>query len=237
MPGENEAGQGTTPPSQIPPSSAVVAAAAGQKVDWERKFNGIRGSWKADQAASATREGELKQQITGLQQQLADATQAHSSVTAENQALAAQVGQLDELREQAGQLPAIQAREQKLQAILRYPELTGATKVVIKKDEAGNNVETRENPYLTLAMTSTLQGPEFEAMLGDLSRVVPAQEVPVLPVAPAPLLGSTPAPAPQTPGSTIDDLRRSRGIAKDEHNYEEVTRLNDAIMTQLATQQ
>jgi hypothetical protein len=232
-PNENPTGQGD-PPSQIPPSSSVIAAASpGQDIDWERKFNGIRGSWNADKAAFATREGEFKQRIDGLQQQLADSQQAHSSAVAENQALAAQVGQLDELREQAGQLSVVQAREQKLQMILRYPELTGATKVVIEKDEAGNDVEVRENPYLTLAMTSTLQGPEFETMLSDLSRVVPTQETPAAPAAPAPLLGSAPAPAPQDPAATIADLRRKRGEAKDAHNYAEVTRLNDAIMAQL----
>jgi regulator of replication initiation timing len=230
MPGENEAGQGITPPSQPPQTSAEIAATSPDNTDWERKFYGIRGTLKASQATAQTREGEFQQQVADLKRELAEVKQANTSMAEENAALATQVGQLDELKAQADQLPIVQAQEEKLRMIMEYPELTQATKVVVTKDEAGNDVETRENPYLTLAMTSTLKGTDFRAMLQGLSEVVPATSEPA--VAPAPLAGSTPGSVPQTPGDTVEDLRRQRNEASIAHNYAEVSRLNDAIMAQ-----
>lgn len=214
----------------LPPASTSLAA-DDPKTDFRRKYDELRGTLKSARSQWDEVYGELStgikagnatiSQFQALQQQL-------QVLAAERQVTQTRLG---ELQAEADKVTGLAAMNDKLQNILRFPQIVTAAKQVEVEGEDGKKTTKVVNPLMDLALSSTLQGEDFAALLEQLAgQLGPQQAQTALPQTagnPAEMITTPPPPAG---GDSIDELRKQATAAMDAGEYELFYQLQDKIV-------
>lgn len=228
---------GTTPASsapvappaklEMPPTSTQVERDTGAKTtkDWKRQYDSLRGELNARQSQWDTWLGQQQTLSSQNREVLAEAQGQLQTAQSERDDYKTQIESLPELQQQAGQVTPLTDQLSKIQTILRYPGILSQTTVETVTAEDGTESTTRNNPFLDLALSSTLEGEAFQQMLVGLEAKLPTQ--------PAVPQGTETAPSPMNvPGQpqpiTTDamaELDRQYDEARASGNSEEQYRI------------
>jgi len=238
MPDEN----GGTPPTQgdtpispperlpMPPTAAELreAGTATTPKDYERLWSSQRGEIKARQQQWDEWQGQMDTVVGQLRNQLAVLQGKLSAVQAERDNNAQQLEALPTLQTQASMAEALQAHNERLNQVLRYPGLLSQTQVETVEQD-GQQVQTRINPFLDAALSSSLQGDAYSNLLAQLeARVVVTTPRSPPPASPLEMnVPNPPSPSPDV-GSVVE-LKRQINEAYDAGNYQEVASLQEQL--------
>lgn len=174
------------PPAKMdmPPTSTQVVRTEGKQSqeDWKRKFDSIRGELDAKQSQWDTWLGNTQTVQAQLQDELREVQEQLRAVSDERDNYKTQLESLPQLQEQANQVAPLQEQLQRLETVLRYPTLLGQTTVETQTQTGDDGqeveVEVRSNPFLDMALSSTLQGDAFRSMLNQLEGRIPTASQP-----------------------------------------------------------
>lgn len=203
----------------IPPSSTTMPAGT----DYKAKFDGLRGAMMALQTQTAEQIGALEQQLRAVSSESNMKDEKISAAEANIAKLTEQLAGLPAIQEQANRVPTLESQRQRMEAILRYPEIIGKT-VTVTSGDGEDQETTRENPFLDSLLSSTLTGDAFtalvEQMAGQLRGEVqePSGQQP-----------GGPAPPTPVPSGSVDDLRKQALEAQRAGDYDKANRLWDAV--------
>lgn len=218
-------------PVTIPPSSTMLPAGT----DYEAKYNGLRGAFGQAQAAWQERNGALEQQVQLLQTEAGHLKEKLSTAEANATKLTEQVSELPALHEQADKVTGLEAQGQRLEMILRYPEIVGKTEMVDTSEEGEDEVFERVNPFLDALLSSTLTGDAFralaEGMAGQLGTGEWTEGEVKKPPGQQP--GGAPPPSP-VPSGSLEDLRKQALEAQRAGDYDKANSLWDAVSAKRA---
>lgn len=220
----------TPPPAQpvvIPPSSTTLP----DDTDWKAKYDGMRGRLMQLNTQWNERLGAQDETIKDLGKRLE--TTSSQLATAQEQVVAftQQVESIPQLQEQANKVETLETMNQRLDLIMRYPQIINQTKVEEVEVEVDGEKQTqqkRANPVLDLLLSSNLQGEQYAALVAQMAQTLPAESgTPPAPDSP-PVVGTSP-PAPVQANEEAD-LQKQVWDAREDGNY---TLMNE-LMNQLA---
>lgn len=224
------------PPARIemPPTSTQIVRDEGEQTqaDWQRRFDSVRGELRTRQSQWDTWLGSTQTLEAQLRDELREVQEQYRAVSSERENYKAQVENLPQLQEQASQVPPLQQQLQRLETFLRYPKLLGQTTVETQtqtgEDGQETQVEVRSNPYLDMALSSTLQGDAFQSMLNQLEgRMQAPQPQTVVPQGTAMNVPSQPQPVVTT---GLADLQQQYEEARNRGDGDESFRLIARMM-------
>ena len=219
----------------LPPASASLIS-DDPKTDFRRKYDELRGTLKSALSQWDEIYGQLNTGIKAsgvVQTQLQLLQQQHATLVAERETTKTRLG---ELQMEANKVTSMAAQNDKLQSIMRFPQIITAAKQVEVTGEDGTKTVSTVNPLMDLALSSTLEGEQFSALLEQLAgQIAPpgqAQPPPVQQGAsnPAEMITTSPPPAG---GDTIATLRAQSTEAMDAGDYELFYQLQDKIVGML----
>lgn len=200
-------------------------------VDFERQWNHLRGEVKTRQGQWDSYQGEMETYVQELRSQIGTLGQQLSLATTESTGLKEQVDGLPALKERGNKADSLEKKVAKLEFIMRFPGLVNATVAETITAEDGKETEVKRNPYLDLALSSTLKGKKFEVMVSDLAKAVGTTTTPPTTDAPPTTTGASPTggPLPQTP-TTYEELKRQREEARAGADYSLLRAINDQML-------
>lgn len=235
------------PAPTVPPRPAPGTVAPDQ---WESKYHGLRGSFKQAQDIWLEKEGMLTEQVKALQAQIAGLTEQLSASQGQAQGLQTQVDGIAELQERASLADELEIQVERLSMIMDFPEILAQTSM-ITVGEGDDQTTERQNPFMDMLMTSTLDGDSFEVMVNQVAEKLRAGQPAATPepeptesapttTEPTPgsneptpggivTVGSPPPPAP-TGGRTIEVVRDEAMKAQLDGDYETASALWDEHM-------
>lgn len=190
------------------------------------------------QATWNEKEGMLTQNVQSLQAQLTTMQEQLVAAQAQSSTLQTQVDGIAALQEQAGHAQELELQVDRLGTIMDYPEIIAQGQDVTT-GEGDDAVTERQNPFMDMLMSSTLETEDFEKMVNQMAeRLRAGQPVPALsePPEPAPTVpvGTPPPPAP-TEGDTLAALKQKAMAAQMAGNYQEAEKLWDAYNDKLTS--
>ena len=225
---------------QVPSAEPGVEYTSQQ---WESKYHGLRGSFIQAQRQWEERRGMLEQQIATLQQQVQSLQAQTQQLQQERDQLKQQVEALPTLEERASFADALEVQVERLELLVRYPEIWGQVEVVeVEDEETGEKREERRNPFLDMILSSTLDGDEFEQMVNDLAAKLRAGQTPTQSSQPATETAGTPQattggmPPTPAPPQDIESLRQQALDAQLAGDYDKAWKLWEEL-AKLKTQQ
>lgn len=223
----------TVPPAVnvgMPPSSTSLAA-EDPNTDFRRKYDEIRGTLKAALSQWDTIYGELSTGIktnSSVKQQLDALKQQNAALLAERETTKAR---LTELQELANKAQGLEAHNDKLQSVLRFPQIVSAAQQVEVDGEDGQKVQKTVNPLMDLALSSTLTGDQFVTLLqqlaGQIANPAAAPVTQTTPNNPAEMITTSPPPAG---GNELETLQKQAMEAMDAGDYDLFYQLQDKIV-------
>jgi len=199
--------------------------------DFEAKYNGLRGAFGQAQSQWQERNGALEQQLKSLQSELAMTKEKLGAVETNAGKLTEQLSGLPALQEQANKATVLEAQGQRLEAILKYPEIVGKTELVAVNAEGEDERFDRVNPFLDALLSSTKTGEEFTALAEQMASQLGTGEWTEEGGTEKPLgkqPGGAPPPTP-VPGGSVDDLRKQALEAQRAGDYDKANSLWDAV--------
>jgi len=211
----------------VPPSSTTMPA----DTDYKAKFDGLRGAMLALQTQSRERIGSLEQQVRAANSEAQVIIGKLSAAEANIGKLTEQLAGLPTIQEQANKATALEAQAQRLEMILRFPEIVGKTEMVDTSEEDENEKFERVNPFLDALLSSTLSGDAFQGLAEQMAGQLGAGEWTEAGEEQTPL-GQQPggaAPPTPVPSGSLDDLRKQALEAQRTGDYEKANTLWDAV--------
>jgi hypothetical protein len=167
--------------------------------------------------------------VTQLREKIADLQAQLATVQGERDTHATALEALPALQQTASMAEETKALNEKLNQVLRYPGLLSQTQVETKEVD-GQQVETRTNPFLDAAMSSTLEGGAFTALLAQLEARIGAPQTPQAPPPASPLeMNVPPRPTPSPDTGSIAEIQRQIDEAHQEGRYQDVVELQDRL--------
>lgn len=236
-PAPRPASPAPVPPAPQPPESLTTPPPSSQLGDvsleeLQRNWNHTRGEimtrnqqWETWQGQMQQVEANLREQNTDLQRQIEQLQGTSQQLSTQLEGMQQQVAQLPDLQQQA-------ARAERLQTILRYPNIVAQTEVQMSEGEDGQQIEQRINPYLDLLLDSNRSGSDFEQAVAALDAKLRGQAA-ATPGSTTPggmQIRPPQPPTPAGPASQIADLERQRDEAHLAGNYDAMRNLEDRIL-------
>lgn len=208
----------------MPPSSSTVRLQEGENTDFERKYNSLRGEWKAKEAQWESYCGQLEAKIEILNRQLAQTQGRASELETGKTQLEQQVAGLPTIQQRASLADDLEEQIVKLRYVTQFPEIVGQVEIT-EVEENGQKVSKRENSVLDMLLSSTLKGPAFQEHVGKLAKKLgtPHGEQKSGPVLEA---GMTSPPMP-TSSNLLDEIDKQIWEARNAGDYKLVNELLD----------
>jgi len=209
------------PSIKVPPPASELGA----DVDLERRWANMRGQVMAYRNGMEQYTGSLEQRVHTLTASLTQANATIKKLEGVVESLQGEMNEIPGLREKVGLADELQQQVDRLELLMTYPQVVGATQVTQVEGEDGAVQEVRENPWMDLLMSSKLTGDAFKA---SVEKLIPTLGAPKEPAPPPAETGSV-TPVPPAEENKIATLWNRYNEAMSEGDRELANRVLDEI--------
>jgi len=212
-----------SPPVAIPPSSTVLPS----DTKYREQYDGLRGAFKAARTQWDETRGGLEEQLRSTKSELELLRQQSTQLTTQNTTFQEQLTALPGLQERAGLAEAMELQLERMEIIMRHPQIIART-AVVTVGEGDTAHEERQNPFMDMLLSSTVSGDDFLAMVNQIAgqlNVPAATPITTSPVTAA----SAPPPTPAPGDETIESLLKQANALSLEGKYDEVNAIYDKV--------
>jgi len=171
--------------------------------------------------------GGMEEQLRSMKSELEVLRQQSTQLTAQHTTYQEQLATLPTLQERAGLAEAMEVQLERMETIMRYPQIISRTEEVQVGEGDSARVE-RQNPFMDMLLSSTVEGDDFLAMVNKIAGQLSTPAAAPTPTPPV-TAGGAPPPTPAPEGETIESLLKQAMDLQMEGDYPGANAIYDKV--------